>query len=61
MNIEKLTQEKVIALKEGALLKEFNEIRNAIAHKYNRLDMAMIKEALDRIAEFADVIVKIAD
>lgn len=60
-NIEKLIQENVITGAEGALLKEFNGIRNAIAHKYNRLDMALINEALDRIAEFADVIIKIAD
>jgi len=60
-NIEKLIQGNVIALKEGELLKEFNGIRNAIVHKYNRLDMAIIKEALDRIAEFADVLIKIAE
>jgi uncharacterized protein YutE (UPF0331/DUF86 family) len=60
-NIEKLIHENVIALKEGELLKEFNGIRNAIVHKYNRLDLAIIKEALERIAEFAEVIFKIAE
>jgi len=60
-NIEKLIQEKIIASEEGELLKEFNGIRNAIVHKYNRLDTDIIKEALDRIAEFADVIFKIAE
>ena len=60
-NIEKLIQENVIAVAEGALLKEFNGIRNAIAHKYNRLDMELINEALNRITEFADVIIKITD
>jgi uncharacterized protein YutE (UPF0331/DUF86 family) len=60
-NIEKLIQEKIIASEEGELLKEFNGIRNAIVHKYNRLDMDIIKEALDRIAEFADVLIKIAE
>lgn len=60
-NIEKLIHENIIKAAEGALLKEFNGIRNAIAHKYNRLDMALINEALDRIADFADVIIKIAD
>lgn len=58
-NIEKLIQEKVITLEEGELLKEFNGIRNAVVHKYNRLDMDIIKEALERIAEFAEVIFKI--
>lgn len=61
INIEKLIRENVIAVAEGELLKEFNGIRNAIAHKYNRLDMELINEARDRIAEFADVIIKIAD
>ena len=60
-NIGKLIQENVIGLKEGELLKEFNGIRNAIVHKYNRLDLDMIKEALERIAEFAEVIFKIAE
>ena len=58
-NIEKLIQGNVIALKEGELLKEFNDIRNAVVHKYNRLDMDIIKEALERIAEFAEVVFKI--
>ena len=60
-NIEKLIHEHVIAIKEGALLKEFNGIRNAVVHKYNSLEMAIIKEALERIAEFAEVIFKIAE
>jgi uncharacterized protein YutE (UPF0331/DUF86 family) len=41
-NIEKLIQENVISLKEGELLKEFNGIRNAIVHKYNRLERILI-------------------
>ena len=60
-NIEKLIQGNVITLKEGELLKEFNGIRNAVVHKYNSLEMAIIKEALERIAEFAEVIFKIAE
>ena len=60
-NIEKLIQGNVIGLKEGELLKEFNGIRNAVVHKYNNLEMAIIKEALERIAEFAEVIFKIAE
>lgn len=60
-NIEKLIQGNVIALEEGELLKEFNGIRNAVVHKYNSLEMAIIKEALERIAEFAEVIFKIAE
>lgn len=60
-NIEKLVQGSVIALKEGERLKEFNGIRNAVVHTYNSLEMTIIKEALERIAEFAEVIFKIAE
>jgi len=60
-NIEKLIQEKGISFEEAELLKEFNGMRNAIVHKYNRLDREMIKDALDRVAEFAEMIIKIAD
>ena len=60
-NIEKLVKEKIIALEEGELLKEFNGIRNAIVHKYNRLDMDIIKEALEKITGFAEIILRIAE
>jgi uncharacterized protein YutE (UPF0331/DUF86 family) len=59
-NIDKLVQEQIIAKPEGALLKEFNGIRNAVAHKYNRLDTATIQEARARIAELVDLIFTIA-
>ena len=59
-NIDKLVKEQIISKQEGALLKEFNGIRNAIAHKYNRLDTAAIQEARERIAEFVDLIFTIA-
>jgi len=42
-------------------LKEFNGIRNAVVHTYNNLEMTIIKEALERIAEFAEVIFTIAE
>jgi uncharacterized protein YutE (UPF0331/DUF86 family) len=59
-NIDKLVHEQTISKQEGALLKEFNGSRNAIAHKYNRLDTATIQEARERIAEFVDLIFTIA-
>jgi len=37
-NIEKLIDNKTITPEEGDLLRKFNGIRNAIAHKYDRLD-----------------------
>jgi uncharacterized protein YutE (UPF0331/DUF86 family) len=60
-NIEELIHAKVISFEEGELLKEFNGMRNAIVHKYNKLDREMIKDALDRDAEFAETSVKIAE
>jgi uncharacterized protein YutE (UPF0331/DUF86 family) len=59
-NIDKLVREQIISKPEGALLKEFNGIRNAVAHKYNRLDTATIQEARARIAELVDLIFTIA-
>ena len=35
--------------------------RNAIVHKYNRLDMDIVREAQEKIAEFAEVILKIVE
>jgi uncharacterized protein YutE (UPF0331/DUF86 family) len=60
-NIEKLLKEDVIAVKDGELLKEFNGLRNAIVYKYNRVNRDLIHEALERVDDFAEVIVKIAD
>lgn len=60
-NIEKLVENEIITSEEGNLLKKFNGIRNAIAHKYDRLDMEIIGEALVRIDEFADVVLKISE
>ncbi|MDI6917911.1 MAG: DUF86 domain-containing protein [Thermoplasmatales archaeon] len=60
-NIEKLIENKIIRSEDGDLLKKFNGIRNAIAHKYDKLDMDIIEEALRKIDEFSDVVVKISE
>lgn len=60
-NIGRLVENKIIKPKEGDLLKKFNGIRNAIAHKYDRLDMEIIGEALKRIDEFSDVVLRISE
>lgn len=60
-NIEKLIENRIIEPEEGDLLKKFNGIRNAIAHKYDKLDMDIIEEALRKIDEFSDVVLKISD
>jgi len=60
-NIEKLIENRIIEPEEGDLLKKFNGIRNAIAHKYDKLDMDIIEEALRKIDEFSDVVLKISE
>jgi uncharacterized protein YutE (UPF0331/DUF86 family) len=60
-NIEKLVENEIITSDEGELLKKFNGIRNAIAHKYNRLDIEIIKEAFSRIDDFSEVVLKISE
>lgn len=60
-NIEKLIEDKIITSGEGDLLKKFNGIRNAVAHKYDKLDMEVVGEALARIDELADVVLKISE
>lgn len=59
-NIEKLIGNKIIKLEEGDLLKKFNGIRNAIAHKYDRLDMMIIEEAISKLDDFSDVVLNIS-
>ncbi|MDI6708092.1 MAG: DUF86 domain-containing protein [Candidatus Thermoplasmatota archaeon] len=60
-NIQKLVEDRIIKPEEAELLREFNGIRNAIAHKYDKLDMDIIEEALGKIDEFSDVVVKISE
>ncbi len=60
-NIGKLIENRIIEPEEGDLLKKFNGIRNAIAHKYDKLDMDIIEEALRKIDEFSDVVLKISE
>ncbi len=58
-NIEKLINENFIKEEQGELLKQFNGIRNAIVHKYDKLNMGIIEEAINRIDDLSDVVNKI--
>ena len=60
-NIEKLVNENFIKEDDGELLRQFNGIRNAIVHKYDKLDMGIIEEAINRIDDLSDVVNKILD
>jgi uncharacterized protein YutE (UPF0331/DUF86 family) len=60
-NIGKLVEERVITPGDGDLLRKFNGIRNAIAHRYGKLDMEIIREAVSRVDELGDVVLKISE
>lgn len=60
-NIEKLVDEDIISKEKGETLKQFNGIRNAVVHKYDKLDMKIIKQAVDKIDELSEVIYKITE
>ncbi len=60
-NIEKLVAEGVISKKDGEFLREMNGVRNFIVHRYERLDVDIVREALERIGELEEIIVKIVE
>lgn len=60
-NIEKLVDEDIISEEEGETLKQFNGIRNAVVHKYDKLDMKIIEQAVDKIDELSEVVYKITE
>ncbi len=60
-NIEKITHEGIISKSEADFLRQMNGVRNFIVHRYNKLDMGIINEALSRISELKDIGVKIAE
>ncbi|MEF8874963.1 MAG: DUF86 domain-containing protein [Candidatus Thermoplasmatota archaeon] len=59
-NIEKLMDQGIITEEEANLLRRFNGVRNAVVHKYDKLDIDIIKKALDKIDELSDIVYKIA-
>ncbi len=60
-NIERIIREGIISENEADFLRQMNGIRNFIVHRYNKLDMDIINEALSRISEMKGIIVKIAE
>ena len=58
-NIEKIEKEGIIGDEETDVLKGYNGLRNAIVHKYSKLNMERVAEGLDRIGELYDVAVKL--
>ncbi|MCZ7360739.1 MAG: DUF86 domain-containing protein [Candidatus Methanoperedens sp.] len=60
-NIEKITHERIISKGEADFLRQMNGVRNFIVHRYNKLDMDIINEALSRISELKGMVIKIAE
>ncbi len=58
-NISKLVGEGVIGEEEGDVLRKFNDLRNAVAHHYNHLDLKRVEEAFDFIDELYRIAVKL--
>jgi uncharacterized protein YutE (UPF0331/DUF86 family) len=49
------------AKSEADFLRQINGVRNFIIHRYNKLDMGIINEALSRTGELKAIAVKIAE
>ncbi|WP_423793413.1 HepT-like ribonuclease domain-containing protein [Methanocaldococcus indicus] len=46
---------------EATLLKQYNGLRNAIVHKYDKSNLEVIKEGLKRIDELYKIIIKLIE
>ncbi|WP_240922847.1 DUF86 domain-containing protein [Thermococcus sp. Bubb.Bath] len=60
-NIERLIRKGVLFPQEGELLKKYNGLRNAIVHKYDRLNLNSVIDGLKRIDELYEVVLKLIE
>lgn len=60
-NIEKITIKQIIQPDEADFLRQMNGVRNFIVHKYDRIDLDIVKEALMRIHELRNIIIKVIE
>lgn len=60
-NIQKLEKEKVLAKRDAELIRRFNGLRNAIVHKYNRLDLDAVQRGLNKIEKLYNVLDKLVE
>ncbi|NJE10352.1 DUF86 domain-containing protein [Thermococcus sp. MAR1] len=60
-NIERLRKAKVISEGEAGLLRAYNGLRNAIVHKYDRLNLDAVREGLSRIDELYEIVIKLVE
>ena len=60
-NIARLEGKGVISENDASLLRAYNGLRNAIVHKYDKLDLHFVKEGLNRIDELYGVVLKLVE
>ena len=60
-NIERLRKEEVLTDEEAQLLKKYNGLRNAIVHRYDHLNLEIVKEGLKRIDELYEIVIKLVN
>ena len=60
-NIEKVTGKGIISLNEADFLRQMNGVRNFIVHRYDRIDLNIVKEAISRIDELKTIVLKRAE
>ncbi|WP_297513031.1 DUF86 domain-containing protein [Thermococcus sp.] len=60
-NIERLVKHGVISEADANLLRAYNGLRNAIVHKYDRLNLEIVGEGLQRIDELYEVVLKLVE
>lgn len=60
-NIDKIAGKGIISQEEADFLKEMNGVRNFVVHRYDRLDMNIVNEAISRIHELKGIVIKVAE
>ena len=51
----------MLSEEDASLLKLYNGLRNAIVHKYDNINLDIVKEGLDRIGEVYEIIIKLIE
>ena len=60
-NIERLRKDGIISEADVNLLRTYNGLRNAIVHKYDRLNLDIVNEGLQRIDKLYEVVLKLVE
>ena len=60
-NIERLVKHGIISEADASLIRAYNSLRNAIVHKYDRLNLEIVNEGLQRIDELYRVVLKLVE